>query len=260
MLELYQWEPNTCFLKPLIALHEKRVPFTSRWFDPTAFEQWAADFPRNTESALQLEREGPILVHDGTILSSSFFMLEYLNEAFPGMNLCPGGAYEQYRAHAWGQVLTAVGAGVSALGCARYLAPMLRKMEPATLAVRLQSIEPLERRKAWLAVADGTYDEAALGAVREALKVPLKRIESTLASGRWLAGAEYSIADIDAFSLLNSLPLLAPDALNEQNAPRTLEFLETMRARPAVQAALALSRSGKPQEAFVPGAEQSRWG
>jgi hypothetical protein len=33
-----------------------------------------------------------------------------------------------------------------------------------------------------------------------------------------------------------------------------------MRERPAVRAALALSRTGKPQEAFVPGAEPSRWG
>ena len=98
MLELYHWEPNTYFLKPLIALHEKRTAFTSRWFDPTAFEQFAPGWPGNTESALQLEREGPLLVHDGAIVSSSFFMLEYLNDALPGVNLCPGAAYEQYRA------------------------------------------------------------------------------------------------------------------------------------------------------------------
>jgi hypothetical protein len=33
-----------------------------------------------------------------------------------------------------------------------------------------------------------------------------------------------------------------------------------MHERPAVKKALALSRSGKPHEAFVPGAEPSRWG
>ena len=260
MLELYHWEPNTYFLKPLIALHEKRAAFTSRWFDPTAFEQFAPGWPGNTESALQLEREGPLLVHDGAIVSSSFFMLEYLNDALPGVNLCPGAAYEQYRERAWGQVLMAVGTGVTALGCARYLAPVLRRMEPATLAARLQSIEPLERRQAWAAVTDGTYGEAALAGVRARLKGPVKRIESTLAATPWLAGAEYSIADIDAFSLLNSLPGLAPDVLNRGDTPHTLQFLERMRERPAVQAALALSRTGRPQEAFVPGAEAARWG
>ncbi len=41
MLELYHWEPNTFFLKPLIALKEKQAAFTSRYFDPTRFEQFA---------------------------------------------------------------------------------------------------------------------------------------------------------------------------------------------------------------------------
>ena len=36
MLELYTSEPNTFFLKPLIALHEKRAAFESRWFDAKA--------------------------------------------------------------------------------------------------------------------------------------------------------------------------------------------------------------------------------
>ncbi len=260
MLELYHWEPNIGFLKPLIALHEKQSPFTSRWFDPSAFEQFAPGFPGNTESALQLEREGPILVHDGATISSGYFLLEYLNEALPGMNLCPGDAFQHYRARAWGQVLVAVGTGVSVLGCARYLAPVLRKLEPAALEARLRTMEPLERRNAWTAVVDGSYDDAKLAAVRERLKGPLARIEETLGRNPWLAGAAYSIADIDAFSLLNSLPALAPELINGHGTPRTVEFLERMRERSAVKAALALSRSGRPQEAFVPGAEASRWG
>jgi GSH-dependent disulfide-bond oxidoreductase len=260
MLELYHWEPNTYYLKPLIALYEKGAAFTGRWFDPTAFEQFKPGWPGNTESTLQLEREGPILVHDGAIISSSFFMLEYINDALPGPDLCPGAAYEQYRQRAWGQVLTAVGADVSVLGCARYLAPVLRRMAPTELAAALQRIAPLERRHAWAAVTDGTYTEAVLGAVRERLKAPVKRIESTLASAPWLAGTQYSIADIDAFSLLNALPELAPDVLNRSDTPRTLDLLERVRTRPAVKAALALSRTGRPEEAFVPGAEASRWG
>ena len=74
MLELYHWEPNTYYLKPLIALNEKGAAFSSRYFDPTRFEQFAPGFPRDVESNLHLEREGPVLVHDGTIISSSFFM------------------------------------------------------------------------------------------------------------------------------------------------------------------------------------------
>lgn len=260
VLELYHWEPNTCFLKPLVALEEKAVPFRSRWFDPTAFEQLEPGFPADTESRLQLEREGPLLVHDGRLVSGSFFMLEYIAEAFPGAALYPGDAFQRYRARAWGQVLAAIGADISILGCVRYLRPLLQRRDAHRLSSQLARIEPQERRAAWEALLDDRYDERALSAIGERLALVLRRIEQTLGDSRWLAGPDYSVADIDAFALLAPLPALAPAVLNAGATPRIVEFLARMRERPAVQRALAYSRSGRPQEAFVPGAEPSRWG
>jgi len=52
MLELYHSEPNTFFLKPLIALHEKRAAFQSRWFDADALEHFTTNFPDEVESRL----------------------------------------------------------------------------------------------------------------------------------------------------------------------------------------------------------------
>lgn len=260
MLELYHWEPNTYYLKPLIALNEKGAAFSSRYFDPTRFEQFAPGFPRDVESNLHLEREGPVLVHDGTIISSSFFMLEYIADAFPGTELYPGNAYEHYRARAWGQFLTlSLGPGVCALGCAKYLAPALKQRDPAQLRAQVAAIEPMERRLAWSAVVEGYTDET-LSAVKHRLEFPLKRLETSLSSGPWLAGSAYSVADIEAFSLVNALPGLAPELVNEQTTPRLTDFIDRMRARPAVRQALELSRTGKPLEAFVPGSEPSRWG
>jgi glutathione S-transferase len=259
-LELYHWEPNTYFLKPLIALAEKEAVFVSRWFDPTRFEQFAPDFPRNTESGLQLEREGPILAHGEAVISSSFFMLEYIAESLPGPPLLPGDPFARYRARSSAQFLGGLGADVSVLGCAKYLAPVLNTQQPQGLRVRLESVEPVERRNSWLAVLDGTYDETVLAKTRERLKFPLGRLEQTLSSSSWLAGPEYSIADIDAFALLRSLPTLAPELVNERQTPRIADFLGRMHERKAVKQALAVSRSGKPHEAFVPGVEPSRWG
>ncbi len=259
MLELYHWEPNTYFLKPLIALGEKQVTFTSRWFDPTELEQFAPTFPRDVSSELQLEREGPLLAHAGRLISSSFFMLEYIAASFPGVDLFPGDAFQHYRIRAWGQVLTAVGADVSALGCARYLAPRLRQHASA-LRSQLERIEPLERRQAWSAVIDGLYDDKAISAIKDRLKRPLQRLESTLGQSPWLAGPDYSIADIDAFAFLASLPTLAPELVSEGATPRIADFLQRMHQRKAVQTALAFSRTGSPFESFIPGAEPSRWG
>jgi glutathione S-transferase/GST-like protein len=261
MLELYHWEPNTFFLKPLIALKEKQAEFTSRYFDPTKLEQFAPSFPENVESRLHLEREGPVLVDGKQAISSSYFMLEYIAEAVAGPVLNPGGAWEHYQSRAWGQFLgLSLGSGVSALGCARYLAPMLRERDQKELRAKVAQIEPQERRAAWLAVIDGAYDEKALTGIRHRLEFPLKRLETALSRDRWLAGRDYSIADIDAFAMLHVLPDLAADMVNERATPRITDFLHRMRERSAVREALAMSRTGKPQQAFVPGAEPSRWG
>ena len=259
MLELYHWEPNSFFLKPMIALAEKGVEFRSCYFDPTNFEQFNPDFPGNAESGLQLEREGPVLVHDGAIISSSFFMLEYIAEAFPGPRLLPADAYQRYRMHAWGQqTALSLASPVTSLGCARYLVPALQA-RATTLRVRLATIEPLERRATWAALLEAEQG-GAVSAARGRLRLPLDRIEAALADSPWLTGPEYSIADIDAFAMLMALPTLAPDVVNAAATPRILDFLARMRARPAVCAALAHSRTGRPQEAFVPGPEASRWG
>ncbi|MFL6605326.1 MAG: glutathione S-transferase family protein [Steroidobacteraceae bacterium] len=256
-VDLYHWEPNVYFLKPLLALEEKAAGFTSRWFDPTQFEQFAPDFPRNTESDLQLEREGPVLVHGDTIISSSFFMLEYIAEALPGVELQSQDAFTRYRARAAAQFLGGLGADVSVLGCIRYLAPALKSRDPQKLRSIIEAVEPQERRNAWAALIDGTHDESLL---TSRLQLPLGRVEQTLSGAPWLAGSSYSIADIDAFALLRPLPTLTPDLVNERVTPRIVEFLNRMHERPAVKKALALSRSGRPHEAFVPGAEPSRWG
>jgi glutathione S-transferase len=261
MLELHHWEPNTYSLKPLIALQEKQADFKSRYFDPTHFEQFAPDFPRNRETELHLDREGPVLVHDGAIISSSFFMLQYIAEAVPGAGLSPAGAMELYRSLAWGQIMALqVAPAVNTLGCAKYLAPDLKaKHDAQFLSARIESIEPQERRAIWAAVLNET-DEKSLQAARERLQPLMRRLDSALAQTPWLAGADYSIADIDAFAMIHTLPRLAPDVVNSTSTPRILEFIDRMNERPAVRAALAMSKTGKPHEAFVPGAEASRWG
>ena len=43
----------------------------------------------------------------GTLISNSFFMLEYIAEALPGPSLLPESAYDLYLAHASGQFLGA---------------------------------------------------------------------------------------------------------------------------------------------------------
>ena len=261
MLELVHWEPNGSWLKPLIALHEKGAQFTSRWMDTDALEHFALAHSHGVEARLHLEREGPLLDHDGTLISGSWFMLEYIADTLPGEDLQPDAPYDRYRARASGQFLGAhLGSLVPILGCVKYVTPRLAAQDRAALDARLAAVEPVERRNSWLALLNGTYTPQILDTARERLKFPVSRLEKTLGEGAWLAGPRYSIADIDAFAMLRCLPDLAPELLNARDTPRIADFLARVEARPAVKAALATSRSGKPGQHFVPGVEPSRWG
>ena len=261
MIELYHWEPSVHFVKPLIALAEKQAEFVSHWFDPRQLEQFGADFPHSTESDLNLEGEGPVLVHNGAIIASSFFMLEYIAEAFPGPALLPADSYDRYLARARSQVLGAtLGPTLSILSCAQHLAPFLRQRDASQLRAQIARIEPIERRARWQAIVDTNYSESDLERLRGRLAPAVGRVEAALKESAWLAGAEYSVADIDAFAMLDPLTELAPEIVNERATPRVSEFLARMHARPAVRAALAKSRCGSPRTAFVPGIEGSRWG
>jgi glutathione S-transferase len=170
VLELYASEPNTFFLKPLIALAEKGASFTAHYFDAANFDQFAAGFPTDLESSLQLEREGPLLVHDGT------------------------------------------------------------------------------------------YSESYLRTVDDRLAVPLARVENALTRDAWLAGPNFSAADIDAYPMLCVLPDLAPAAVNAKSTPRIVEYVARIAGRASVRTALRSAKTPHPERHFVPGIEASRWG
>lgn len=260
-LELYHWEPNGLFLKPLIALSEKGADFTSRYFDAARLEQFDPDFPGNIESRLHLEREGPVLVADGQVISSSFFMLEYISDAVPGPDLKPGSAYQHYRMQAWGQkIATILSPAVCALGSVTFLAPVLRQGDVAATRAAIERIEPVERRTLWRDLIDGRYDQAALDAARAQLELPIGLMEQALGAAAWLAGEHYSVADIDAYCMVKPLPVLAPAVVNEAATPAILRFLRTMGERAAVRKAMAMARTDHPETCFVPGCEASRWG
>lgn len=261
MLELHTSEPNTFFLKPLIALAEKRATYTTHYFDAGSLQQFAGGVASDLESSLQLEREGPLLVHDGTIICSSFFMLEYISQALPGPSLLPADPFDAYRARAWGQYLGAtLGSSVPLLGAAKYLRPHLATLDAAWVDARIAAIEPVERRAGWQALRDGTYTADYLRAVHERLTAPVSRIEKALQHSPWLAGPAFSVADIDAYPMLCVLPDLAPAVVNAEATPRIVEYLGRIETREAVRAARRCARTPHPERQFVPGIEASRWG
>lgn len=262
MLELFHWEPNGSYLKPLIVLHEKGLAFRSKYVDVLSFEHYEPGYLNaSRETQLGQEGEGPLLVHEGRQITESLFMLEYLEDAFPEKPLRPADALGHARILAWARFINEVlMPGANTLGCHVYLAPQLKGRDSSSLEAALARIPMLYLQDAWrLALSDG-YSADLLADSERKVGLSVRRIEDALAQSEWLVGGAYSIADVDAFAICNSLPTLTPGLVNEIATPRLTHWLRRIRARPAVQAALRMSRTGKPEQAFVPGPEHSRWG
>ena len=252
MIELYHFEPTSNSGEVLICLKEKGIDFVGHYVDALAGEQFAPDFLR-----LNPAGQVPVLVHDGHALTETGFILQYLDEVFPTVHLTPATPQGRYWVNVWIKYVE------------EYLAPAAWKLgvagTVAGLGDRRRGIEaaleraPPERRQGWAKAFQG-FDAVELEIARGLLPVRLERMEAALGLTDWLAGEHYSLADIAVFPTARALPLVAPDLVSDAATPRIMDWLERMAERPAVQAALRMSRTGRPEAVFAPGPEGSRWG
>lgn len=258
MLELYHWAPNGPWLKPLVVLAEKGIACTLHPVDVLAFEQYGPTLPPpSLETRLNSEGEGPLLVHDGRQLTESFFVSEYLDGAFDGPALRPADPVAFNRMLAWARFTNEVFMpAANTLGCRRFLAPALAGRTPP--AGLLDRIALGFVRDGWRRAFAGDYPETLVEESRRKLRIAIDRLEASLDAGPWLLGETYSLADVDAFAIARSLPLLVPDMMRDR--PRLHEWLARVEARPAVAAALATGGWEAPETAFAPGPEHARWG
>jgi len=184
-LELYISEPNTFFFKPLIALAEKRA--SRLRFATSMRPPWnnspAASQPISNRSC-SWRREGPLLVHDGAIISNSSFMLEYISESFPGPALIPADRLRRLPCTRVGTVYAlsaTLGSSVPTLGTAKYLQPYLSKLDAEWLGSRIAGDRTVERRAGWMRCAPAPSSAAHCKRPENRLGMPLARIEKDAA-------------------------------------------------------------------------------
>jgi glutathione S-transferase len=234
MLELYHFEAVANSFKPLLCLREKQLSYVSHQLAGSKFEQYSPEFLRINPLG-----QVPVLVHDGKVITESTVINEYLDEVFPEVPLRPPGAYERARMRMWTKfvdeyfcpALTIIGAHG-----ARHYARQIPKDELERVLARI----PLpEVREKWATIAGASYSEQQLAEARRKLDVCAQRMERALAQSAWLAGASYSLADIDTFAMAIALPRVLPEHANERETPHLIEWHARMSARPAVQELLA---------------------
>ncbi len=256
MIELYHWEPVGHSARVLICLHEIGVEFESHYVDLMDFQQFSGDF-----LAMNPLGQVPVLRVGDVVMTESSLINEFLAESHPDAGLAPDDPLGWYQTQTWSKYVDYnLGSSLGTLGCKKFLVPMLEKLDKDELNKKIEAIPVAERRSGWELAANDAYTDDMVENSQRKLRLVTERMEKILADTAWLAGENYSIADIDTFALMRSLKDLAPHIVNADNSPATLAWLNRISERPAVEAVFSKYGSLEPDTAFAPGPEHSRWG
>ncbi len=206
-MKLY-YSPGACSLAVNIALHETGIPFELERVDNKA------KVTKSGENFWDVNPKGvvPVLkVANGEILTEVTTLLQHVADQKPEAGLMPrAGSMDHYRVLEW----------------LSFIATELHKQ-----------FTPLFK--------DGTPGEYRLIAKENVLNA-FKLIDVHLADKQWLAGGNYSVADIYLFTVSNWARFQDIDITQWPNIE---DLRKRVRARPKVQEAMKAEGLIKPQAA-----------
>ena len=182
-----------------------------------------------------------MLVHNGAVITESTVINEYLDDVFPQVPLRPSDPVARAHMRVWSKFVDEYFCpALSMIGWHFLVRRIAKAIDRGEFEKLLERIPLREQRDKWATVAGESFTEEQLADSRRRCGVSIERMEKILAGQPWLAGNEYSLADVNSYSMVAGMPRLMPEHMNEKITPRTCDWLERMNARPAVKAALAM--------------------
>jgi len=236
-LVLHHAWASTCSQKVRLALAEKRLPYEGRVLDLRRFEQLAPEF-------LALNPDGvvPVLVHDGFIVRESTAINEYLDDAFPEPRLRPREAIGRARVGMWTRFIDEVPTqAVKFPSFQRNLGPAIRGYSDAELEAALARMPNRDTAERWRSAArEGIPPEQLADADRK-LRLTLERMEAALERTAWLAGADYTLADVNMTPFLHRIASFPEYPLPQW--PRVADWYARVQARASFGAAKLVAQA-----------------
>jgi len=234
-LRYYHAEPLANSLKSMIPLKEKGLAYESVYVDLHRFEQHADWF-----TAINPEGQVPVLDHDGTIVTHTSVINEYLEDAFPDAPpLRPADPAGAARMRFWNKFVDEhVMNFVSMHGWHRMVGVIARGIDTGAFEALVERIPLHEQREKWKAARSG-FSEADLANATRKIEVAVDKVEARLGEGPWLAGDAYTLADINFYSHCGMMvERMFPELEIATRCPRLVEWRERVTARSAVAEAL----------------------
>jgi glutathione S-transferase len=192
MIELYHNDMSVCAQKVRLTLAEKQLKWQGYHLNLRAADQQKPEYLKLNPNALV-----PTLVDDGTVIIESTVICEYLDDAYPEPPLRPRDAAARARMRLWTKQLDeGVHAATSVISTAiafRYQ-KLARGME-ALKEFHKKMPDPVKRERSWENITKGVESRYFVDAIKRFEKL-LGDMEATLSSIPWLAGEQFSLADI----------------------------------------------------------------
>ena len=232
MLTLYHHGSSVCAAKARCALNEKGLAWEGVYLDILKGDQF-------DESYLKLNPKAvvPTLVHDDNVIVESTVICEYLEDVFPTPSLMPPTPYGRAQMRLWTKAVDedvhpACGE-LTFVSCHRHI---LQRMSAADLQKFLDSTPPLSVTPQWharkkLLVRQG-LDTPGVDQKFKIYHKYLQNMEASLASHPWLAGDQFSMADVGMAPYVNRLAMLGMGGMWEGSLPRVEDWWARVRARP----------------------------
>lgn len=228
-VHLFHFGLSNCSQRVRMMLEEKHIAWQSHYVDIPRNENltdWYQDI--NPKAVV------PTLVHDGVVVVESNDILRYLNTEFAGANLLQGGEIDEESVQALLALAEEFQGQVKVLTHEYLFKPVAKKS-----AKNLQLMERQMRNKTLLKFhqnfsQQGFSDEQLSDAVCAAHDV-LKQLDQQLLAKPWLAGSDFSMADICWIVNVHRLNLMR---FPVQDYPNVMRWFTTMQQRPSYGVAL----------------------
>ena len=232
MLELHHGPVSTASERARFALEEKQLDWTGHLVDLMAGAQHAPAY-----RALNPKGQVPTLVHDGFVLRESSVITEYLDDAFPQHPLRPRSVRDLARARLWDKTIDEVHPVTGVLTYAIAFRPSLLQKPKADLDALVAAIADPARRAMRRSVLDHGIDAPEMKPALLIYAALLDEMEAELAHASWLAGPDFSMADIAAAPFLTRIDHLGMGEMIAAR-PRAHAWFARVRARPAYARAI----------------------
>jgi len=229
-LTLYHNDMSVCSAKARMALAEKDLAW-----DGVHLNLRAGDAQRPEYVALNPNQLVPTLVHRGRPVIESNVICEYLDDIQPDPALRPADAYARARMRLWTKQLDeGVHAAVGTLGLCIAFRDQHLERDPEEVQKYLANlVDPARRERIAHALEFAMDAPGFTPALRRFVKL-VSDMDAALASGPWLAGDAYSLADLAYAPYLARLEHLGLDDMVKAR-PRVAAWWARLSARPAFQ-------------------------